>query len=217
MTWKRLLQSISTKPRIIENITVKSDFKRRNSSVSASRRSDVLHMKCDHKVSFTIIALFTIITVLQPWCDCDKTCQSPSDVIISSYFYLLTSISYTLFKFHNVWNRRNQIKIWQQTIRLSWTRNRTMLHDVARLSQSKSHRSHCDSSGTVHTEFGESDEKRRRIEWTTCSFYRAMLCVRGTSHGPVSVCLSVRPSVRHRLSARKQLPPLLSSPLALEV
>jgi len=31
-------------------------------------------------------------------------------------------------------------------------------------------------------------------------FYRAMLCIRGTSHGPVSVCLcvclSVRPSVR---------------------
>jgi len=29
-------------------------------------------------------------------------------------------------------------------------------------------------------------------------FYRAMLCIRGTSHGPVSVCLSVRPSVRHK-------------------
>ena len=29
-------------------------------------------------------------------------------------------------------------------------------------------------------------------------FYRAMLCVRGTSHGPVSVCLSVRPSVTSR-------------------
>jgi len=28
------------------------------------------------------------------------------------------------------------------------------------------------------------------------SFYRAMLCIRGTSHGPVSVRLSVRPSVR---------------------
>ena len=27
-------------------------------------------------------------------------------------------------------------------------------------------------------------------------FYRAMLCIRGTSHGPVSVRLSVRPSVR---------------------
>jgi len=25
-------------------------------------------------------------------------------------------------------------------------------------------------------------------------FYRAMLCIRGSSHGPVSVCLSVRPS-----------------------
>jgi len=30
------------------------------------------------------------------------------------------------------------------------------------------------------------------------SFYRAMLCIRGTSHGPVSVCLSVRLSVRHK-------------------
>ena len=29
-------------------------------------------------------------------------------------------------------------------------------------------------------------------------FYRAMLCIRGTSHGPVSVCPSVRPSFRHR-------------------
>ena len=27
-------------------------------------------------------------------------------------------------------------------------------------------------------------------------FYRAMLCIRGTSHGPVSVCLSVCLSVR---------------------
>jgi len=27
-------------------------------------------------------------------------------------------------------------------------------------------------------------------------FYRAMLCIRGTSHGHVSVCLSVCPSVR---------------------
>jgi len=26
------------------------------------------------------------------------------------------------------------------------------------------------------------------------NFYRAMLCIRGTSSGPVSVCLSVRPS-----------------------
>ena len=26
-------------------------------------------------------------------------------------------------------------------------------------------------------------------------FYHAMLCIRGTSHGPVSVCLSVHPSV----------------------
>ena len=25
-----------------------------------------------------------------------------------------------------------------------------------------------------------------------CDFYRAMLCIRGTSHGPVSVCVCVR-------------------------
>ena len=35
-------------------------------------------------------ALFTIMTAVQRWCevwcDCDKTCQSPSDVIILSYF-----------------------------------------------------------------------------------------------------------------------------------
>jgi len=29
-------------------------------------------------------------------------------------------------------------------------------------------------------------------------FYRAMLCIHGTSHGPVSVCPSVCPSVRHK-------------------
>ena len=41
LTLKRLLQSIglSTKPRIIENVIVRSDFKRHNYSVSALRRS----------------------------------------------------------------------------------------------------------------------------------------------------------------------------------
>jgi len=38
--------------------------------------------------------------------------------------------------------------------------------------------------------------------WAKFGFYRAMLCIRGTSHGPgsvcLSVCLSVRPSVRHK-------------------
>jgi len=36
------------------------------------------------------------------------------------------------------------------------------------------------------------------------SFYRAMLCIRGTSHGPVSVCLSVSisVSVRSRCSTK---------------
>jgi len=33
-------------------------------------------------------------------------------------------------------------------------------------------------------------------------FYRAMLCIRGTSHGPVSVCLPVRLSVTSRSSAK---------------
>ena len=32
-----------------------------------------------------------------------------------------------------------------------------------------------------------SDHTRRRLE---NDFYRAMLCIRGTSNGPVSVCLS---------------------------
>ena len=35
-----------------------------------------------------------------------------------------------------------------------------------------------------------------------CGFYRAMLCIRGTSHGPVSVCLSVRLSVRPSVTSR---------------
>jgi len=30
------------------------------------------------------------------------------------------------------------------------------------------------------------------------NFYRAMLCILGTSHGPVSVCLSVSVSVCHK-------------------
>jgi len=33
-------------------------------------------------------------------------------------------------------------------------------------------------------------------------FYRAMLCIRGTRHGPVSVCLSLRPSVTSRCSTK---------------
>jgi len=34
------------------------------------------------------------------------------------------------------------------------------------------------------------------------NFYRAMLCIRGTSHGPVSVSLSVRPSVCLSVTSR---------------
>jgi len=41
---------------------------------------------------------------------------------------------------------------------------------------------------------------------TTSCFYRAMLCIRGTSHGPVSVCLSVSvrlcPSVTSQSSTK---------------
>ena len=33
------------------------------------------------------------------------------------------------------------------------------------------------------------------IRFLLFSFYRAMLCIRGTSHGPVSLCPSVCPSV----------------------
>jgi len=39
-----------------------------------------------------------------------------------------------------------------------------------------------------------------RSEPTGSHFYRAMLCIRGTSHGPVSVCLSV--SVTSRRSTK---------------
>jgi len=38
--------------------------------------------------------------------------------------------------------------------------------------------------------------ERFRVSYTC--FDRAMLCIRGTSHGPVSVRLSVCPSVRHK-------------------
>jgi len=33
------------------------------------------------------------------------------------------------------------------------------------------------------------------VAFLSASFYRAMLCIRGTSHGPVSICLSVSVSV----------------------
>ena len=39
-----------------------------------------------------------------------------------------------------------------------------------------------------------------RFSWL--HFYRAMLCIRGTSHGPVSVCLSVCPSVCLSVTSR---------------
>jgi len=35
-----------------------------------------------------------------------------------------------------------------------------------------------------------------RVVHCAISFYRAILCIRGTSHGPVSARLFVRPSVR---------------------
>ena len=38
----------------------------------------------------------------------------------------------------------------------------------------------------------------RQIKTTLFPFYRAMLCIRGTRHGPVSVCPSVCPSVSHK-------------------
>ena len=41
-------------------------------------------------------------------------------------------------------------------------------------------------------------------QFQRCSrlFYRAMLCIRGTSHGPVSICLSVFSSVTSRSSTK---------------
>ena len=46
----------------------------------------------------------------------------------------------------------------------------------------------------------------RDVAMATNFRYRAMLCIRGTSHGPVSVrppvCLSVRPSVTSRCSTK---------------
>ena len=45
------------------------------------------------------------------------------------------------------------------------------------------------------------------VRWLTgfqpvTSFYRVILCMRGTSHGPVSVCLSVCLSVTSRCSTK---------------
>ena len=37
---------------------------------------------------------------------------------------------------------------------------------------------------------------------TNLDFYRAMLCIRDTSHGPVRLCLSVCPSVTSRCSTK---------------
>jgi len=52
---------------------------------------------CDGNEDFSIVHNYDYdATVMWLWCDCDRTCQSPSDVIILSYFYLLTSISYVI-------------------------------------------------------------------------------------------------------------------------
>ena len=47
---------------------------------------------------------------------------------------------------------------------------------------------------------GVTDSRLESLDSSLC-FYRAMLCIRGTRHGPVSVssvCLSVCPSVCHK-------------------
>jgi len=53
--------------------------------------------------------------------------------------------------------------------------------------------------GTTDAIFLWQDGCRRILELKVKSsilvFYRAMLCIRGTSHGPVSICLSVSVSV----------------------
>jgi len=64
-------------------------------SIRVRRRCGVTSYHSDYLLYYcqSLKALFTTMTVLWLWRDCDKTCQSPSDVIILSYFYLLTSIS----------------------------------------------------------------------------------------------------------------------------
>ena len=49
----------------------------------------------------------------------------------------------------------------------------------------------CRAHVTAVTSSGWSGNRKDAQQTTACSFYRAMLCMRGTSHGPVSVCLSV--------------------------
>jgi len=65
-------------------------------------------------------------------------------------------------------------------------------------------RATCVGKGRIYTPpfsigtFEEGD-RRHQTAWGhhLCTFYRAMLCIRGTSHGPVSVSVSVCLSVCH--------------------
>ena len=46
-------------------------------------------------------------------------------------------------------------------------------------------------SGTARDKHGGGHRQGNYTRRHSVNFYRAMLCIRGTSHGPVSVCLSV--------------------------
>jgi len=50
--------------------------------------------------------------------------------------------------------------------------------------------------------FREKFEMLNEILQFDCRFYRAMLCIRGTSHGPVSVCVRLCPSLTRRSSTK---------------
>ena len=47
-----------------------------------------------------------------------------------------------------------------------------------------------------------SDDSMLSVTLTQWRFYCVMLCIRGTNHGPVSVCLSVCLSVTSRCSTK---------------
>ena len=51
----------------------------------------------------------------------------------------------------------------------------------------------------------QRDRATRFVYAISGFYYRAMLCIRGTSHGPVSVCLSVRPSQAGVLLKRQNI------------
>ena len=101
--------------------------------------------------------------------------------------------------------RSNQVgsrQVWSCRVRSLAARLMTYMFDgvlseavLTTANQSHSGRQEAPSHGV----WGGLDRPgRARVKLLLTGFYRAMLCIRGTSHGPVSVCLC--PSVTSRSS-----------------